>query len=180
MTNQTPLSTPLQNASGFSSALAGRARRSIEGLREAFVNGAGEARDEVEDLSQEVSQAGASLTHKLKVRYNFLARKVRRQFKQAQGFASDSENITKSLIIIEALTFLIGLTPTTLLSSNGTQHLSATKFVKTGGSSATRGLIPHWALTLPDVRALASVAYWQPVLLWGIWTLAIPMFFARE
>jgi len=166
--------------SGFTSALAGRARRSIEGLREKFLNGVSETRDEIEDVVEDVEETTNTMARKIKTQYRKVIKDVNKQFKSAQSAASDSSNITKTLIAIEALILLFSVTPTRTLSFSGNQHLSASKLVQSHGRDVVAGSIPKWGITILDPMALISFNYWQSILLWGFWTVVIPMFFARE
>lgn len=168
-------------ASNIASAFSAKARRSIEDLSAAFRTGATGIRDEVStEVHEAVSDAShASTQAKRSARksVNRFEKRLDTAFIRARNFLSDAENITAILLIVEAVLLVTHIMPLTSVRLGQNPVRSFVKNAATGKGAAAS---PRLTLTVPNLWVLLTGAFWRPVFLWTVWTVAIPLAASRE
>ncbi|UZJ54206.1 hypothetical protein CBS101457_003526 [Exobasidium rhododendri] len=171
--------TALEGASSFTSALQASTRRSIDNLSSAFKSGATEVREEVReeihDAASEVSTFWVKTKKYTRTSVRRAEVKGKHALRRAQLYLSDSTNLTALFLILEASVLVSNVMP---LTEYGLGERSIKNFIKSGGKT-TSGTLPHLSLTVPNFMALLSYAFWRPILLWSVWTVAIPLLAAH-
>lgn len=156
------------DAASFGSNLKTKARKSLDDLASAFRANATEARQEVNEVAHDAEHFG----HQVQRRIRNATRRVEKNFgkhwKRAQAFCSDSGTLIRILLAVEFITLVLTVLPTHYIY---TGESTAENILRHG---SLRSNIPHWAITLPDIRGVATLAFWQPVLLWIFWALFLP------
>lgn len=111
---------------------------------------------------------GQSVRNRVRTTTRRVQKNAAKQLKRAQGFASDSGNLIRIVLAAEFALLVLTVLPTHYIQFG---ESTAESFLKHGRIHSS---IPHWAITLPDLRGVLSLAFWQPVLLWLLWALALP------
>ncbi|PWN26145.1 hypothetical protein BDZ90DRAFT_233290 [Jaminaea rosea] len=146
----------------FGSQLKARTQRSLDNLANAFKSSGNEVQNEV--------QHARSFAQKNVRRWDRrLHAVVNANWSRAQHAASDAGNLVRLLIAIEAVVLVLSVLPTHYIRLGESR---AESFLRHGRIDA--GVVPHWAITIPDVRGIISLNFWQPILLWTIWLVALP------
>lgn len=170
----------VEGASNFTSAIQASTRRSLENLSSVFKSGASEIRDEVRDeisdATAEVNSFWLKLRRSARLNIRRAEDHASRGLRRSRAYLSDSTNLTALLVILEASMLVTNVMPTSTVEVG---NRSIKNLVKSGGKSAS-GTIPHLSLTVPNLWALLSFAFWRPIVLWSVWTVVIPLVAARE
>ncbi|CAO1634418.1 unnamed protein product [Sympodiomycopsis kandeliae] len=156
------------DASSFGTQIRTKARKSLDDLASAFRANATEARQEVSDVAAGAEHFGESVKSRIRAFERRVRKRADKSFKRAQAFASDIDNLVRLFLAVEFTILVLTVLPTQYLQFG---ESSAEAFLKHG---KLYNSIPHWAVTVPDPRGLITLAFWQPILVWIFWALAIP------
>jgi hypothetical protein len=169
----------VEDVSSYTSQLQAKTRKSIESLSSAFKSGATDIRSEVQGELKDATSEVNSYWRKTKRSVSQTVRKSETQGKKfvtrTQKYLSDSTNLTALVLMIEAIILVQNVLPMTHTEIG---HKTVGNFIKSGGKSAS-GVIPQFTVTIPNFWALLSYAFWRPIVLWSLWTVAIPLFVAH-
>ncbi|PWN45495.1 hypothetical protein IE81DRAFT_192854 [Ceraceosorus guamensis] len=165
-----------QDASSTFNSLTARTKRSFESLKDAFRTGANEARTEVIEAREHVDHAAHGVAHRVKLQQRALIRGAGNLWHKAGVYASDANNLTTIFLALEAITLILSILPTTYFEFGS--RASVSNLVKSGGKTA-HSTVPHYAITIPNAWALLTVGFWRPIVLWTLYTVAVPYILAH-
>lgn len=171
--------TAVEGANNYTSAIQAKTRKSFESLSSAFKSGANDIRDEVrgeiKDAATEVNSFWVKTRRSARQSIRRSEDQAKKVLLRSRNYLSDSTNLTAIFLILEASILVTNVLPTTTVELG---HKSIKNFIKSGGKTAS-GTIPHVTLSTPNFWALLSYAFWRPIVLWSVWTVAIPLLVAH-
>ncbi|ETS60894.1 hypothetical protein PaG_04813 [Moesziomyces aphidis] len=152
-----------------------KARKSLDKLVDSIQDSARstahELTSEVQDAQSEVAASLQAVQGEAAKRYRKAKNAGNKLFVRTRTWLSDAHNLVRLLIAFEGILLVLATLPTTYvqLGSRG-PHIPVVN-----PKSGINGYLPHWAITLPDPRALVSVAFYRPLVLWAVYSVLVPL-----
>ncbi|GAK63998.1 uncharacterized protein PAN0_004d2207 [Moesziomyces antarcticus] len=152
-----------------------KARKSLDKLVDSIQDSARstahELTSEVQDAQSEVAASLQAVQGEAAKRYRKAKNAGNKLFVRTRTWLSDAHNLVRLLIAFEGILLVLATLPTTYvqLGSRG-PHIPVVN-----PKSGINDYLPHWAITLPDVRALVSVAFYRPLVLWAVYSVLVPL-----
>ncbi|CAO1616289.1 unnamed protein product [Parajaminaea phylloscopi] len=157
--------------SALGSHLKVQTRKSLDNIANVFKSTSAAVRAEANDAVAEADHVRHATPRRTRHAQQAVQTKLRRTFDRARTHASDAGNLVRLLISVEAFFLVLSVLPTHYIRIG--QAKTQPAFIR-HGLDGTDSPVPHWAITVPDVRGLATLAFWQPLLLWTLWVVALP------
>lgn len=146
----------------FGHQLKARTQRSLDNIASAFKSSGNQVASEVNHARHSAQKNARRWDRRLHSKAHSL-------WSQAQLAASDAGNLVRLLLIIEGIILVLSVLPTHYIRLGESRAES----ILHGHFGNSHG-VPHWAITIPDVRGIFSLDFWQPIVLWSLWLVALP------
>lgn len=169
---QAEAETIAADASSVTRSLKNSTRRSLDNLASVFRSNVAHAEDEAREVAHDAQNASHAAVRRVKAQVRRVEKQLHKAYAHARNEASDAGNLVRLLLIVEAVFLVLAVLPTHYLQLGQSRTESLLHGHLTRSAAAAR--LPHWAITVPDVRGLATTAFWHPILLWVGWTVALP------
>lgn len=156
--------------SSLGSNLKLQTRKSLDNIANVFKSSTSAIRSDVDDVAAEADQARHTAVRSTRAFNHAIETKLKRKFDQARAYASDSGNLVRILISIEAFFLVLSVLPTHYIRLGQPKTESFLRHGLKGGDSVVR----HWIIAVPDAQGLITMAFWRPLLLWTLWAVALP------
>ncbi|PWZ01500.1 hypothetical protein BCV70DRAFT_75448 [Testicularia cyperi] len=152
-----------------------KARKSLDKLVDSIADNArstaSELSSEVQDAQSEVVAGLQQVQGEATKRYRKAKQHGHKLFVRTRSWLSDSKNLVRLLIAFEGLVLVLATLPTTYFEI-GSRGPSIPVL---NPQSGVNRYLPHWAITLPDVRGLLSFAFYRPLILWAVYSVLVPL-----
>lgn len=118
----------------------------------------------------EASRAAQTVVRRSRSISKATEKKAVRALHSTREFFSDSNNLIRILLVVEAFILIANIYPTRSYSFGESKAEHLIKHASLDGINT-----PRWSLTLPDPSGFFKInKFWQPIILWTAWTVGIP------